>query len=57
MTRRAREIDVTEYSELVGAAIAAFSTDVSYIISMTRSAVTIENKRDTWRKRAETCSE
>ena len=54
MTRRARQIDVDKYDSLVELALTAFSQDVSYIISMARSAVTIENKRDTWRKRSET---
>lgn len=54
MTRRARQIDVGKYDSLVESALKAFSEDVSYIISMARSAVTIENKRDTWRKRSET---
>lgn len=53
MTRRARQIDVDKYESLVESALTAFSQDVSYIISMARSAVTIENKRDTWRKRTE----
>lgn len=53
MTRRARQIDVDKYDTLVELALKAFSQDVSYIIGMARSAVTIENKRDTWRKRSE----
>lgn len=53
MTRRARQIDVDKYDSLVESALMAFGEDVSYIIGMARSAVTIENKRDTWRKRSE----
>lgn len=53
MTRRARQIDVEKYDSLVEVALKAFGEDVSYIIGMARSAVTIENKRDTWRKRSE----
>lgn len=53
MTRRSRQIDVERYMPLVESALKAFEADVSYIIGMTRSAVTIENKRDTWRRRVE----
>lgn len=53
MTRRTRQIDVEKYSPVVQLALKAFEEDVSYIIGMARSAVTIENKRDTWRRRVE----
>lgn len=53
MTRRTRQINVEEYLPLVDRALKAFEEDVSYIIGMARSAVTIENKRDTWRRRLE----
>ncbi len=53
MTRRTRQIDVEGYLPLVESALKAFEEDVSYIISMAGSAVTIENKRDTWRRRVE----
>lgn len=53
MTRRTRPLDVDRYQTLIQSALIAFEEDVSYIISMARSAVTIENKRDTWRRRVE----
>jgi hypothetical protein len=49
--RRSRPVDVSTFAGDVDAALTAFSADVSYAVSMARSAVTIGRKRQMWHDR------
>jgi hypothetical protein len=50
-TRQNPPVDVASFTPDVDAALRAFTTDVSYAVSIARSAVTIARKRDLWQTR------
>jgi hypothetical protein len=51
--RRARPVDPAAFTEIIDAALAAFTADVSYAVSMARAAVVITRKRAVWQARRE----
>lgn len=52
--RRTTPVDAAAFAADVEAALSAFRHDVSYAVSMARSAVTITRKREVWQARKET---